>query len=770
MPSAPAPLPIDDYLAHIVDLVRVHRAVVITAAPGAGKTTRVPPALAADGPLLLLQPRRVAARAIARRIADERQWTLGREVGWHVRFDRRSSPDTRVLVVTEGMLTVRLQQDPLLSEFRTIVIDEFHERSIHADLGLTLAREAWRARTDLQLVVMSATLDGSAVSRFLDGCPVVEVPGRSFPLEITYAPQVAFREAVIRAASGSRTVLCFLPGAAEIRRAADSLTAERSLTMPIVPLHGGLDAAAQDAAIRPATGGRVVLATNIAETTLTVPGVSCVIDTGLQKIARYDAARAIDSLELERVSKDSADQRGGRAGRTQAGTVIRLWDARDRLRPHREPEISRVDLTGPVLDVLTWGGDPRTIGWFEPPPSEAVEAALRLLARLGAVDSGGRLTSTGRDLQRIPLHPRLARLLLSAGGSYQAALACALLSDRHFLPAREESTSCDLLAALDQARALPESVHVAARQVLDVARRVLPSAPRIGDDDAFRRAVCTAYPDRVARRRAPRSERVLLASGMGARLARESGVHDPEFLVAVDVRSGSGPAAADAMIRIATGIEREWLTPTDEAIVHRLDADGVVRAARIERYGALTLREHACAADLAQTARLLGDEYIRRGPETDAPLLHRLQFAGITIPFEALVRAAARFATRLDQIDLAAHLPADVQRTLDREAPLTIEVPSGRRVEIAYRDSGAFVAVKLQELFGMIETPLLGVRRTPVTFELLAPNGRPVQVTKDLRSFWQRGYIDVRKELRARYPKHAWPENPLTAKAVRRGR
>jgi ATP-dependent helicase HrpB len=263
---------------------------------------------------------------------------------------------------------------------------------------------------------------------------------------------------------------------------------------------------------------------------------------------------------------------------------------------------------------------------------------------------------------------------------------------------------------------------------------------------------------------------VLLASGTGARLARESGVHEPEFLVAVDVRSGSGPAAGDAIIRLATGIEREWLTPTDEAIVHRLDEDGVVRAGRVERYGALTLREHACAADPAETARLLGDEYIRRGPEADAPLLRRLEFAGIAIPFDALVRAAAASATRLDQIDLAAHLPPDIRRTLDRDAPPTIEVPSGRRVQIAYRDSGAFVAVKLQELFGMIDTPRLGVRSTPVTFEVLAPNGRPVQVTKDLRSFWQRGYGEVRKELRARYPKHAWPENPWTAKAVRRGR
>src|SRR5262245_55077131 len=370
-------LPIDAHIDTIVDAVHRRRAAVVTAPPGAGKTTRVPPALAADGRVILLQPRRMAARAIAARIADERGWTLGREVGWQVRFDRRFAADTRLLVVTEGILTARLQTDPLLSDFHTIVIDEFHERSIHADLALALARQAWRARDDLRLVVMSATLDAEPVSAFLESCPIVDVPGRTHPLDIAYAPQMplaATVRSVMHETTGS--VLCFLPGAPEIQRAMNQLEGQVAQDLQLLPLHGSLDSEAQDRALRSAGHRRVIVATNIAETSLTVPGVTAVVDTGLHKVARYDPGRGVDSLETERITLDAADQRAGRAGRLGPGVVRRLWDARDRLRPHREPEVHRVDLSSAALEIVAWGGDPRTFEWFERPRADALEAAI----------------------------------------------------------------------------------------------------------------------------------------------------------------------------------------------------------------------------------------------------------------------------------------------------------------------------------------------------------------------------------------------------------
>jgi ATP-dependent helicase HrpB len=530
----------------------------------------------------------------------------------------------------------------------------------------------------------------------------------------------------------------------------------------LVPLHGGLDAEAQDLAVRASTTRRIILATNIAETTLTVPGVTCVIDTGLQKVARYDPERAIDSLDTERIASDSADQRAGRAGRTEAGYVLRLWDARDRLRPAREPEISRVDLAGPALDILAWGGDPLTFEWFESPRAESLEAALDLLQRLGAIDRERRLTALGAQLRRLPLHPRLGRILIDANGAPEAARACALLSERHAVPARTGATSCDLLAAVDREQALPAHVLRSAREIRESARRTLPSIADRIDESGFRRAVLAGYPDRVARRRAPNGDRLVLTSGSGAHLARESGVVNAEFLVAVDVTAGIAGPAGEALVRLATGIERDWLSPTSIATEHELDpVSGTVRAARVERYDQLILRKIACAPDPLVSASLLADAYVRRGPtDADRQMIQRLKFAGVSIPFESLVGAASLTARRLDDLDPGAHVPAQIQRALARDAPLTFAAPHGRVIRLEYRDDGVFAAAKLQDLFGLSETPRLGPDCVPVTFELLAPNGRPVQVTKDLKSFWAVGYAEIRRELRGRYPKHAWPEEP----------
>lgn len=758
------PLPIDAHLDAIAGRVRERRAVVVTAAPGAGKTTRVPPALVEDGPVILLQPRRVAARAIARRIAHERDWTIGRQIGWHVRFERQFSKDTRLLVATEGVLTARLQQDPMLADFRTVVIDEFHERSIHADLALALAREAWRARNDLRIVVMSATLDAGAVAAFLGDCPVIEVPGRTFPLEIQYRTAVPIEDAVadVRGQSAEGAVLVFLPGAGEIRRAAERLAPKLARhPIDVLALHGGLDADEQDAAIRPSVRARVILATNLAETTVTVPDVTVVVDTGLHKVARYDPSRAIDSLDTERVSQDAADQRAGRAGRVRAGTVVRLWDARDRLRPHREPEIARVDLAAVVLDLAAWGAAPSTFEWFEPPPPHAVDAAIELLRRLEAIDAAGRLTPTGDQLVRLPIHPRLGGILLAAGGSRQAALAAALLSERHAAPPTRGATSCDLFAAVEREQELPPHVSRVAREIGEAFRRATGESPATRANEAeFRRAVLAGYPDRVARRRSPKGDRLVLASGTGAKLGRESGVHDAEWLVAVDVTAGTAPGA-EALVRIATRIEREWLQTTSSEVRHEM-TDGVVRAWRADRYDELTLGEQAAPVDPEIAAEMVASAYIARGAsEDDERWLNRRRFAGLAEdqPLETLVREAARGVTRLADVRLRAQLPPELSRRLERDAPEFLSLPAGRRTPLHYRSDGRVVAsVKLQHVFGLRETPRIGPRHTPVTFELLAPNGRPAQVTSDLASFWRTGYPVVRRELRARYPKHAWPE------------
>jgi ATP-dependent helicase HrpB len=767
------PLPIDGHLRRIVETLRTHRTAVLVAPPGAGKTTRVPPALLADGPVFVLQPRRVAARSIARRIAEERGWTIGREVGWQVRFEREFSAETRLLVATEGVLNARLVSDPLLTAFRTVVLDEFHERSIHADLAIAFVREALEAREDLRLLVMSATLDASKVADFLGGCPVLDAPGRPHPVEVRYAPGLAAAEGVRQVlASDGGHVLCFLPGAGEIRRAEQDL-ADLADRFALLPLHGLLEASAQDAALAPTYLRKVVLATNIAETSLTVEGVTDVVDTGLHKVLRYDEERGIDRLELERIPLDSAEQRAGRAGRTGPGRALRLWDPRDRLRPHREAEILRVDLAAPLLDVIAWGADPRGFRWFEPPAEGRVESALDLLERLGAV-AGRRLTRLGETLRRLPLHPRLGRVLVEAGGSARACAAVAVLSERRGpLTGEGRSTDSDVLSLADRLDAAPYAVRQAARELEWLAGRLRLSGPAVGDDAGLRRALLAGFPDRVARRREPGSPRLVLASGSGAVLARESGVHDAELLLALEVAAGAGGPGAEALVRVASRIEREWLKPTRREVVHRFDGEtDAVRATEREWYLGLVLSERSVAPDPEAAAPLLAEAVLARGLGAEAEeLLRRARFAGLELEVPALVKRACTGRTRRPAIDLEALLPRETTSALDRLAPATLRVPSGRRAALEYREDGSVVAsVKLQELFGLADTPRLGPHREPVLFELLAPNGRPVQTTRDLRSFWERTYPEVRKELRGRYPKHPWPEDPWSAEPTHRAK
>lgn len=773
------------HLARMRELTTRHRALVVVAPPGAGKTTRVPPALAEDGPVIVLQPRRIAARSLARRIAFERRWTLGEEVGWHVRFDRKFGKNTRVLVATEGILTARMQSDPLLSEFATVIIDEFHERSLHADLALALARQAMLARDDLRLVVMSATLDPGPVQAFLGDAPLVEVEGRLHPIDVRYAPHETLRAAVSKAWSeGSGHVLVFLPGAPEIRKAEEEV---RGIG-PIVPLHGSLSPDEQDAAIDPTGPRRIILATNVAETSLTIEGVTDVIDSGLHKVVRYDAAVGIDRLETERISRDSADQRAGRAGRTQPGRAVRLWDERMQLDARREPEIRRVDLAGPLLDLVGWGADPRTFDWFERPPDEALERDLALLEELGALD-GGRLTEEGKAMRRLPIHPRHARVMLSAGGGKDAAAACAILSEGlRWAESREEIDLLDLVARVGAA---PYAVKKSADEILRLAGGI-PAAEQ--GEESLRRALYRGYADRLAKRREKDSTSFVLASGFGAALSRDG--HFPreaEYLVALDLVASTWKGTSEGVIRLASVVDPEWVRPTSRERREAFDpASRKVRAWEVEKAHAIVLRERpvgpdaegaarAIAAVVAEAVRLAADDlplpsslagvFDARELEGAARWLRRARAAGVELDLGAISMAMSEGRRTLPPLHLTDWIPWEERRTIERLAPDAIAIPSGRHARVEYRaDGSAVLSAKLQELFGLAESPRVGMKQLPVTIELLSPAGRPVQTTSDLRSFWNGAYQEVRKELRGRYPKHPWPEDPWTAPATARAK
>lgn len=764
----PPTLPIDAHLERLRDALTAHRAAVLVAAPGAGKTTRVPPALADDGPVLVLQPRRAAARALARRVADEQGWTLGREVGWHVRFERRFSTETRVLFATEGILTARLQQDPLLTGVTTIVLDEFHERSIHADLGLALARQAWLARDDLRVLVMSATIDAAPIARFLGDCPVVEVAGTPHPLVIRHAPETplsAVVDQLLQETPGN--VLCFLPGVREIDEAArlvfDPARRHRAV---VLPLHGTLPAEAQDAVLQEGGSRRIVLATNLAETSVTVPGVRAVVDAGLQKVARYDAARGIDRLELERITRDAADQRSGRAARLGPGVAVRLWHERDVLRPFREPDIRRIDLAPVLLAILAWGGRPASFEWFEAPDARRAADALALLRRLDAVDEAG-ITALGRRLAPLPLSPRLGRLVLAADGHRDACLAAALLSEGRAPSPDGQTTASDLLSLIGPARRVPHLQRAAEaieRVVSEENPSGRPATPL--SEEAWCRAVLAGFPDRVAMRRVPHGDALLLASGTGARLSPASGVRDAEYLVALEVRGIEG---REPLVMIASAVDKAWLVPTHEQRRAWVDTDGRLRAARTRHYDALVLQELPDRLQPDDHAVLAAAWLAHPRTEADAQVLARLAFCECHVDLPALVGDAAAAATSVAALDLEAALPWPIRQRLSTDAPLRLPLPSGRTAALTYADDGSVrAAVKLQELFGLADTPRLGPRREPVLLELLAPNGRTVQTTRDLRSFWTTTYAEVRKELRGRYPKHPWPDDPWAATPTHR--
>jgi ATP-dependent helicase HrpB len=833
-------LPIDEVLPALTAALRAGNAAVLIAPTGAGKTTRVPPALLAAGiaggrKIVMLEPRRIAARAAARRMAEEGGWRLGEEVGYQVRFDHRAGPATRILVVTEGILVQRLQADPFLEDVGIVLFDEFHERSLHTDLSLAMARRVQReVRPDLRLVAMSATLDPGPIAAYLGDCPVIESRGRLYPVAISWLdprrgsteppPLPTLVASGVRRALGETPgdVLVFLPGAGEIQRSSDALAplaAEQGLA--ILPLYGDLPAEQQDAVLRPLDRRKVVLATNVAETSITIDGVTAVVDSGLVRRLRFDPANGLDRLELGRVSRASAEQRAGRAGRQAPGICLRLWGEWEHAAlPEREvPEIASVDLAGPALQLLDWGeSDLTAFGWFEPPDPAALAAAGLLLRRLGATDGQG-VTALGRAMARLPVHPRLARLLLAGnhlGHPREAALLAALLAERAPFPRTPRSergggprraSRSDLLDRLDALEAFEKRDRSevglnagAARFVLkarDQLARLISGTPagrREDRDDALLRALLAAYPDRVARRREPRSPRGVMVGGRGVRLAEESAVLDADLFLGLDL--APGPQSED-LVRLASEVQPEWLPAELLRTAIDVEFDDTrerVIAWKRTRYEDLTIAMAEVPATGEDAERLLAEAAAARperalaldDPEV-AGFLARLRWLAGAMPelslpiFDAealanLLPVLAAGKRSFAELRKAPLLPVfegalswEQRQALEREAPERLEVPSGSRVRLLYEPGRPPVlAARIQELFGLAETPRLAAGRAPLLLHLLAPNGRPQQVTHDLRSFWENTYPQVRKELQGRYPKHAWPQDPWNARPERR--
>ncbi|HZZ42710.1 MAG TPA: ATP-dependent helicase HrpB [Tepidisphaeraceae bacterium] len=839
-------LPIDQFLPQITQTAKEHRALILVAEPGAGKTTRVAPALlkhqilTPENPtLIMLQPRRVAARASAERIAEENAWQLGHQVGYQIRFERRMTDQTRLRVMTEGILTRQLVDDPFLTGVGCVILDEFHERSLHTDVAAALLREIQRTvRNDLILIVMSATLDADPVSEFFGNAPFISVPGRTFPVDISYqsptpgsTPPPLWERAAHQIqhtlANSTGDILVFLPGVMEIQRTLDLLTHIPNTLL--LPLHGSLTPDQQHAALRPALPHlrKIICATNIAETSLTIDGVKTVIDTGMARIATYDPRRGLDRLELKRISQASATQRAGRAGRTGPGHCIRLWSQRENasLDPFELPEIRRVDLAATVLTLHAWGEDPRTFSWYEKPSDESLDAAEQLLEMLGALtaERNGKITELGHRILSVPAHPRLGRLMVDAadrGLIQPGAAIAALLSEKdillpdRFSPAKERGPS-DLLKRLElleNPNHRPDidtqslrSVQRTQSELTRIGQRITQTKSRpfhSNDDNALLKLILAAYPDRVCRRRASDRETAIMVGGTGVRIARESLVQDAEFFVAIDARSDDRSRQREAIVRIASQIEESWL---EELFPHEVQKKrSAIFDPQTQRiigvsgtyYRDLTLREERNVAVDPQTAgQVLADALLPTAQsffdrdDTAKNLLARVALLREHLPEhpwpifddaelrEVFTQACAGrrsveeiTSARLSE-SLMTQLPWPLDRLLEEHAPESLTVPTGNRIKLQYETGKPPVlAVRLQEIFGLTQTPRLAQGRVPVLLHLLGPNYRPVQITADLQSFWANTYFQVRKDLRAQYPKHSWPADPLTAPPVAKGR
>jgi ATP-dependent helicase HrpB len=849
-------LPIDVTLPALREALARSSSAVLQAPPGAGKSTVVPLALldepwARDKRILMLEPRRLAARAVAQRMSQTLGEPVGRTVGYRMRMDTRVSRDTRIEVVTEGVLTRMLQNDPALEGIAAVIFDEFHERSLQADLGLALVLDARENLTpDLKVLVMSATLDGEAVARLLNDAPIVTSEGRTFPVESRFSgkgaptlpgppfgpggpvdsPEKITAQLVLRALrEETGDVLVFLPGAREIRRVQSLLeAAEPAGSIRILPLFGELAPEDQDAALTPSPGGtrKVVLATNIAETSLTIQGVRVVVDSGLVRRSIFDPSTGMSRLETQRISRASADQRQGRAGRTEPGVSYRAWSegAHRSLAPFTSPEIVEADLIPLALELASWGTrDPGTLRWLDAPPAAMLASARDVLEKLGALDSDGRITPHGREMASIGVHPRFAHMLLKARAMGRLPLAAdlaALLGERDLLRGASGARDADIRTRIEVMRGEGSPPGIdrfglqrARRAAKDLLRQATAggannSTSQNRQSDAYGAedvgvVLAFAYPDRIGRRRAGADGRFTLANGRGAHFADPQGLAKQEFLVAVDLDDRE----RDARILLAGPLTRADIEEHMSERLRRRESvewssrEQAVIARRTVELDAIVLEEKPLPEipiEAARTAMLVGVrelgidalpwsretrdlqariEFVRKlrdPPDASWPAVSDADLAEsvetwLTPWLDGITRK--EHLARIPLMDvLRSLLTWEQQRELDSLAPTHLQVPSGSQIRIDYLDPSApAVSVRLQEVFGLDATPRIGGSRTPVTFKLLSPAQRPVQVTRDLASFWRGSYADVRKDMRGRYPKHYWPENPLEARPKRSG-
>lgn len=805
-------LPVDEVLPQLRAALAERSEAVLVAPPGAGKTTRTPPGLldekwARTGKIVLLSPRRLAARAAAARMAAELGEQVGETVGYRVRLDSKVGPATRIEVVTEGVFTRMILDDPELKGVAAVLFDEFHERSLEGDLGLALARDAQSAlRPDLRLVVMSATLDAARVSALLGDAPVIVSEGRMFPVEHVYRPRdprapleqevaSAVRSAI---AAEPGSVLVFLPGVREIERTAQTLRdSVRDANVDIRPLYGAMSPADQDAAIAPAPPGRrkIVLATSIAETSLTIEGVRIVVDSGLARRPRFEPALGLSRLETVRASQAAIAQRAGRAGRLEPGVCWRLWsEGETRALPQFDrPEILDADLSGLALDLATWGvSDPAALTWLDPPPKPAWSEAIALLQKLGALDDSGRITAHGKAIAKLPMPPRLAHMVMQAGDDALLAARIAVLLTEQGLGGRNP----DLRARLHRFAEERGQRAQAARALADrVARTAHPSAARAVDEERAGEILALAFPDRVAKARGGAA--FTMANGRAASVDETSALAQEPYLVIADIAGAAGRAQVLLAAPISLEqIEGMFADQIETKAAVTLDDAGGLRGRRQRRLGRIVLSE-------APLERLQGEELqqalLDAVREQGLALLDwtedarqaraRIAFMGALEGKEwpdwsddALVRdvdgwlaPALAKVQRLRDVNVAnallARLPYELRQRLDEQAPPRFQTPAGSSLRIDYEaEGGPALDVRLQEMFGQDRHPTVAGGRVPLTLRLLSPAHRPVQTTKDLPGFWRGSYAAVRSEMRGRYPKHPWPEDPLSAPPTRRAK